>query len=476
MDIKFIDFHCHSALKPYSKSLRNKYPDYENSDDHKDESSIWHQDPPYDGDVLLNGSLTITKFRQADFKTSLEGGVRVMMVSIDPMEIGFAFNKSRGPMKFTGRIFQNLVSGIGHPRLRNLQVIDDYYEDLYRNYEFMIDLNDTYVDIDGNKFKYKLVDTHRDIDYSAKNTIFIVLTIEGGHVFNTGLELANVITDAGEVINNVKRLKDTEEWAIKPFFVSLAHHFPNLICGQAESFGFPANITYNQKHDKNETISVMGEAVIEELLNNENGKRILIDLKHMNIKSRLRYYEILENKYKGENIPLIVSHGALKFADVPKKNTSEINFYNEEIVSIAKSNGIFGVQLDGRRLKKRVSRDRKRIIGKLPSRKLFRKAGFVWRQIEEMAMLLYGDTKFKGDPWGFQVIGSDFDGVIDPLNGYWTHKEMELLYSNLIRHAEAFLKTSKAKKLPNYKSLNAKTIVDKFTFKNANNFLKNHLK
>ncbi len=476
MKPKFIDFHCHSALKPYSKSFRRKYTTYENSDDHEDESSIWHQDPPNDGDILLNTALTLTKFRQADFKTSLEGGVRVMMVSIDPMEIGFAFNKLRRPMKFTGRIFQNLVSGIGHPRLKNLQVIDDYYQDLYRNYKFMMQLNDTYVDIDGKKFKYKLVDVHGDIDDSAIDTIFIVLTIEGSHVFNTGLELANVITDAGKVIQNVKRLKDSNEWAIKPFFVSLAHHFPNLICGQAESFGFPANLTYDQKHDKNETISVMGEAVIDELLRNDNGKRIFIDLKHMNIKSRQRYYQILETKYQGEEIPLIVSHGAMKFADIPNKNTSEINFYNEEIVRIANSNGIFGIQLDGRRLKKRIPRNRKKIIGKLPSRKLFRKAGFVWRQIEEMAMLLYEDKKFKGDPWGFQVIGSDYDGVIDPLNGYWTHKEMGLLYTNLVRHAEAFLKTSKAKKLPNYNSLNAKDIVDKLAFENANNFLIKHLK
>jgi hypothetical protein len=480
MNDRFIDIHCHSVLKPYSKSFKNNGREGRNNINSNREESVWFDDGPTDIDKILNEFLSVTKFRQANFSTSHKGGVRVMMVSIDPMEKGFVFNKRRRPKSFLGKLFYNFVTGIGQARIDVLLDLTNYYSDLKRGYKYLEELNGKSVQVDGKTLKYKLVDKYVDIDLNQKDTLNVVLTIEGGHVFNTGLELANVITDAVEVLNNVKDMK-SDVWKVKPFFVSLAHHFPNQLCGQAQSFKGISKLAYDQKLNKNEGLTFFGNAVIKELLDDNNGKkRIYIDVKHMNLKSRYEYYESLENGvYKDENIPIIVSHGALRFKNRPSQNTNEINFYNEEIVKVGNSGGIFGVQLDERRLLKRRPPKRIRDLKVRPKRQLYKKAYYVWRQIEGIALLLYADREFMSnnkDPWGIQALGSDFDGIVDPLDGFWSHKEYKLLAHYLRLHAGLFLKSNKARRLPNHGQLTADSIIEKFLFLNADAFMRTYLK
>ena len=106
----------------------------------------------------------------------------------------------------------------------------------------------------------------------------------------------------------------------------------------------------------------LGKKVLREALDNTNGKRIYIDIKHMSPQSRKEYFHILETEYKNENIPVIVSHGAvngLKSMDDPTPGndhlssiclTEGINFYDNEILMVAKTQGIFALQTDERRL------------------------------------------------------------------------------------------------------------------------------
>lgn len=480
MEDRFIDIHCHSVLKPYSKSFKNKGREGQNNSNANKEESAWSDDEPTGFDKILNEFLSVTKFRQANFHTSHKGGVRVMMVSIDPMEKGFVFNKRRKPKSFLGKLFFNFVTGIGQDRIDVLVDLTDYYSDLKKGFKYLEQLNGKPVQINGKALKYKLVDKYADIDFNQKDTLNVVLSIEGGHVFNTGLELADVITDANEVLNNVKDLKSSN-WKVKPFFVSIAHHFPNQLCGQAKSFDGISKRVYDQKLDKKQGLTFFGEAVIKELLDNRNGKkRIYIDVKHMNLKSRYEYYESLENGvFKDEDIPIIVSHGALKFKNRPAGNTHEINFFNEEIVKVGNSGGIFGVQLDERRLLKRKPPKRIRDLKVRPKRRLYKRAFYVWRQVESMALLLYADQDFmdnERDPWGIQALGSDFDGIVDPLDGFWTHKEYKLLAHYLRLHAGLFLKSNKAKRLPDHSQLTADAIVEKFLFSNADAFMRTYLK
>ena len=53
---------------------------------------------------------------------------------------------------------------------------------------------------------------------------------------------------------------------------------------------------------------------------------------------------------------------------------------------------------------------------------LFSWAKLVWNQVRHIAEVLNMKGKYA---WGIQALGTDFDGLIDPINGYWTAKEID---------------------------------------------------
>ena len=481
MEHKFIDFHCHPALKPFSKSFSKKSTQGLNTLDNV-KRSIWYKTHLKLFKKALNALTTLTKFTQADFTSALEGGAKILMVSIDPMERELILSKNKTEQRKSGSLLKNLVQGIGQRRINYLYHLENYFEDLQRNIHFLKQLENEHKLVNGQSSIYKVVDSYEDIDLQAENTIYIVLTIEGGHAFRSTLYTGiATIENQAEIFDNISKLKHTDSIPT-PFFVSLAHHFPNGLCGQAKSLTGIASLAYNQEENPNLGLLPLGKKVIDLLLNNTNEKRIYIDLKHMNIKSRKEFYDYMETpRYANEDIPIIVSHGATNYLPLPSQPDNEINFYKEEIVKIAGTGGIFGIQLDSRRLRKmKYGSKRRGIRNDVGRRGLYKRAFFVWRQIEVMALLIYKakneQTGFKTiDPWGFQVVGSDFDGIVDPLDGYWTYSEMPLLQEYLIKQANTFLRTETAKSLLDYNQLNAISIVNKFLFDNANSFLMKYL-
>jgi microsomal dipeptidase-like Zn-dependent dipeptidase len=311
------------------------------------------------------------------------------------------------------------------------------------------------------------------------HTIYVVLTIEGGHVFNCGLQMMGLRASETEVLANVDRVK---QWETRVFFMALAHHFDNELVGHAESLtGIVGNLC-DQSDGLNDGFTPLGLKVLRRLLDNSGGRRVLIDLKHMSVKSRNEYYHLLENEYAGEAIPLIVSHGAvngLKSADEQveegfthsgKFQVKDINFFNDEIVRIGRSGGLFGIQLDERRL---AGKQEVRESGSNLSRRkmLFKKSKLVWNQVQHIAEVLDRNGQFA---WGNACIGSDNDGMVNPLNGFWTAEDFPLLDSYLEKHAYNFMVSPEAKKLSPQNRLTADEIVERFMHSNAWEFLRRY--
>jgi hypothetical protein len=48
---------------------------------------------------------------------------------------------------------------------------------------------------------------------------------------------------------------------------------------------------------------------------------------------------------------------------------------------------------------------------------LFYKSKLIWNQIQHIAEVLNINDQYA---WGIQCIGSDYDGMINSLNGFWT--------------------------------------------------------
>ena len=265
--------------------------------------------------------------------------------------------------------------------------------------------------------------------------------------------------------------------------MTLAHHFYNEICGHARSISI-GSIKDNQNRGLNTDVTELGFKVIEKLLNNTNKKRILIDVKHMSTPARKTYYKLLENTYADQNIPIIVSHGAVNgkrsieewdisdSALSKKFSQIDINFYDTEILRIAKSKGIFGLQLDERRIASKKAVRSSRIYFPNKKRRLENKSELLWNQIQHCAEILNKNNLFC---WETVAIGSDFDGIVNPIKGLWTSENVKDIEPYLVKRAQDYL-NKHTQKLISINQISAQEIIDRLLFLNAETFLKTNFK
>lgn len=367
----------------------------------------------------------------------------------------------------------------------------DYFEYLLKEYQYLVNglsASDTNSNQEQRHMAVRIVQSYTElqdllnIDANSNptvqpgETICIVPTVEGAHALGCG-QLNTVIDDdfAKEtaILNNLdhpatKKLKEKLDRSISvlksnssgtftPLFITMAHHFWNQLCGHSMSFSGIMHGVFEQSHGMGYGFTELGRHVVRELLSGENGKRILIDVKHMSLSSRLEFYKRLlpaiEEK-EGVRIPIIASHVGVNgcvtmedsrnlpsFAEMDRRykfskdadkefdkrfNNWDINLSDEEILIIHRSKGIIGLNLDQRILSGQAMVD---FMERTASR--FRDAynysllyRSVWAQpiLENIYHILH--TVFKNSntdrEFAFEMIcvGSDYDGMINALDAF----------------------------------------------------------
>lgn len=466
-DFHFADLHCHPNLKTFGHSFTNRK--------NNRKQDVWYAEKPSAFRKLVKIATGITRFSQTDFSTMAKGGTKLAFVSLYPFEKGFFINAAGKGL--LSAVLSDWVTGISYKRIRHLQRHTDYFEDLCLEYAFMLAGKQTHR-IGQDEYSWKPVADWPELAsvLETPNQIAVVFSIEGAHVFNTGLEAYGRKTDPEEVIRNVKTVKN---WQFPPVFITFAHNFNNDLCGHARSLD-PLEFIVNQRKNLDADFSPLGEEVLDLLLDKRSGKRILIDLKHMSITARKSYYNYLKVHDQASSIPLVVSHGAVagvRFDGTPSLKyespmfyVSDINFFDEEIVNIHLSGGLFAIQLDCRR-----------IAGKMAlsqiSRNIFHKeltkqsAQIVWNQIRHVAELLDKHHHFA---WGTACIGSDFDGTINPLNGLLTVEDFRIMASELVELANKYLKGPNRLGLAENRQIIPEDLVERFCIGNVTRFMEKH--
>lgn len=115
---------------------------------------------------------------------------------------------------------------------------------------------------------------------------------------------------------NLRRIKEND---YTPLYITLAHHYNNLICGHVKSFTGFITLLFKQKQGMNLPLNNSAKEIVDNMFaRNENIKRILIDIKHMSVMARKEYYQIVKEKNENRNliseqlgIPIISSHSAV---------------------------------------------------------------------------------------------------------------------------------------------------------------------
>jgi hypothetical protein len=467
LHFKFADLHCHPNLKTFGQSFSGE------SNNPKNKANVWYVKPPNWFTKAFNALTGMTKFSQADFTTLSKANVRIAFVSLYPFEKGFFINGFlNGPV--SARL-ANMITSIGYKRIRYLQKHSNYFQDLKNEYTFLLN-SCKEQEIDGIVQKWSFAASWLAVEkiIETENTIAVINTIEGAHVFNSGLKPYGHATDEEEVLHNIRLIK---KWEFPPLFITLAHNFNNDLCGHARSLDQLGPLV-NQFENLNKGFSELGLKVVRALLNNED-KAVFIDIKHMSLTSRLEYFSLVENEYDNK-IPIIVSHGAVTGTNLSGEQKGsldsslfsgdDINFFDEEIVGISRTQGLFALQMDANRLANR--KISKKSIFNLDSKEaISHSATIIWRQIQHIAEVL---DKEKLYAWNTACIGSDFDGTINPLNGVWTAEYLPLLTQALLSEAQLYCETNHTLKVDKNKQIDPEEIIDRFIYANTINFLKKY--
>jgi len=473
----FIDIHTHPTLRAYNT------PILQGQRNHWEKTYNQMEDTPISRWARLKTKDT-AKVSQANLYAYAEGNTRVIFDSLYPVEKGF-LNFRKMPVMVMGqeKIDQVLrtATGIDHHQLKLLRNRRDYFQELLSQYAFLH--KGQGISPDG-KHAYKLVRNYTELEEVLKaddHTIAVVVTVEGAHAFDCGLPRVK-----GEKLLSKKALSEhisiVKSWDYPPFFVNLAHHFYNDLCGQTRSFKAIISAAYNQKKGLNKGITELGWHAIHEMLATDNGPRILLDIKHMSVRARREYYRFLEtyNRLHPSNpIPVICSHTGINDFETMKDTLAKkdkpgkmkksdfhnwrINLSYEEIRIIHKSGGLIGIMLDKGLLASANLLDQ---IKKMDSPEAVKEAF-----VRMIARNIFGIIKAVGDrsAWDIIALGTDYDGVISHVDPYHDATQLPNLRKDLV----AFIKKYQYEK-ELWFGLEPEEMIQKMMQHNTMDFMRRH--
>lgn len=497
----FIDLHCHPQYRPFARSFRGGAHPERQSESPAHKSNLWHYDPPRPTDKLLNYFVGITKFSQNNLTASLYGRLWVLCLGMGTPEKYFFRNKL-GTSAITDLV-DDFVTEFGKPRINAIEAMQDYWKDFGYEMAFLEDGMNHPVKIDGHWYSYHIPRNFAELqatmqaneadDSGTKSSnpvrLCILPTIEGLHVLNCGLEQP---CDPATVLSNARALKQMDH---APWFVTFAHHFYNELSGHARSLRRQIGQLTNQEEGINSGFTPLGEQVLDVLLDNSTGRRIHIDVKHMSPLARQQFLQWRKSRYQS-SIPIIISHGVANglprmgatVSDFPElgnafivptederggdgewKDHNGINFYDEELLEMVRSEGILGLQLDERRLANDAAL--RKVKNSLFRHKIMHyRSELLWKQVQYIGELLDKNGLFA---WGHMAIGSDYDGLVDPLNGFWTAEQYDELAGYLERHAYNYFRDKAPQRLQqSFNQIGADELVHRIFHQNAWDFMR----
>lgn len=534
MGKRFADIHCHPHMRSFNW-FRNSDIESENISYHP-----WHI-VVSDKNKADKGSRAAS-YSQSDLIKLKNGNVQLVFASFYPMEqgwfinndisfwkvlkiilhagknkdtiwaaIGALFRKNKNRVSLIQKLVEPLYMLIPQRRIKFFRrTTYSYYTELEKEKQFLLSKSGFETDsliypsifqelvdqgkLDNEFYKakgtYRIAKNNEDaFNIIEEGSIAFVMIMEGANMFNSMDPVADII----ERIQHVKTWRDTPV-----FYVALAHHFYNNLCGHAHSIPDEGAFFINQTDGMTSGITDKGWKVIRYLLSLDDKldrtpsleRRILIDVKHMNALSRQQYYrEIIEPRIENQMdvIPVVASHTAysgVATLDVLIKNMHlennrtkvsmagvsfnswNINMSDEDIRIIYGSGGLIGLNFDQRVLG--VTGDHKKESDHFV---------YLWNNLISMVEVirktdmseLYG--KDPDNVWDIFALGTDFDGYIDPVNGYSTALDFSKFYDRLVEKLEL---PENSTYLMN--GLTPSAIADKVCFNNAYQFMLDNFK
>ncbi|MFT6628847.1 MAG: hypothetical protein ACJA1R_002121 [Flavobacteriales bacterium] len=527
----FADIHCHPTFFSFNR--------HRNTDVERNHLMFHPWNTAASDERAKAKGRRAMRYAQCDLMQSHAVGARLLFASITPIERGFfeggpnaddntSFRKEllraalgvtavktarallRGDKQAAGRaalaVFRNRGPGrrllhrlmLGFPKERIDYVLSgryDYWDEFQREYRYLLERDGLETPYETNDAgatlgRYDLIEDANDLEQTLAEPdgrVAIVLTIEGGHTFSVGQDDQPV--SETRLFDRIERLK---RWPHPILFITLAHHFDNFIVGHAHSLIDAASYVMSQSQRMGRGFERSGDIGLrvvralyglDDALNDDGTRRVLIDGKHLSARARVElYHEILspicEQVEAGADralVPMVFSHAgynarpdlAALIDDAAREddqwfqgpyNAWSINVCDEDVRMVARTRGLIGLCVD------------RRIAGLRPGEAPpGDDPGAVWaRQIFGMVDAVWDDRSLSHEEklrvWDCISLGTDYDGAIDPLPGYETIRRLPSARADLRRHLEA------AKEQRGIAEIGVDELVDKIAWRNAYEF------
>ncbi len=501
------DLHCHPSLKPSNNAKIKDIWSYKENLYTKAIFKGFLKIGLSPRKWLVNSfAKDLAKHTQSNLDNCYEGNNRLLFLAIYPPERPFLkpnrpFKNATNFQRFIlDKVFGTtldkkvdnkiirVLTGFSKERINgylksiyNSDYINYFDDDYLKEYEFIEKSNLSVSS--NNKYIYdpsfKLVENYEAFSaIKSSHVLAGIITIEGMHALgnyrNEDLFTKETIEDLEDehrvnledsFKDNINKLKNASETKFPPFFITFSHHFNNLISGHAKSFADSKNKTipgfsnvFNQQNGLNLGITTFGKELIEDyLLSRNNGPRILIDTKHMSLKSRDDYYRIVErHRQNGDKVPIVCSHTAIN--GIPTREEAalrndtnkldensyvsrwDINVTNQDIQEIFDTEGILGIcmhdgRMPGGKFKKLLKDFKKGMYNSRESVNRLHAQMFLTNvfhivkvNLEHIRAKNTINAEAKIDEkmaWSTMCLGSDNDGIVDPFDHYNTADSLD---------------------------------------------------
>ena len=486
--MKHFDLHCHPALKTFLGA--DTESERKDCWQEVDVRGIWEIVDKLIGDIL-DSQASLSQLKAGDF-----GLVVAAFYSLEhPMIVGSIEDLTNI------RILSKRIPEVSHTLLQNM--VDKEpgfgYNDVLKALKRHL-LNSIHA---GSGFK--VLNQINELDTNKLN---VILAIEGGHVLFNDLKSYT----EEEIFQNLNELKNGP---YRFLYLTLTHLANNPFCNQC----------YGMKliEDKNfcptgDGITQLGDEVIQRALETSSGNRIIIDVKHMSLKSRLQYYNRIKNNVYPK-VPIIVSHAGVtgvSFNDMPiyhfkeeediisvdyikpeglqgtEFNPWSINLYDEEIPVIIESGGLIGIIMEERILgvgkvdpeyfskdefddyldnvKVNLNKYKRQQVGQL--NREYKEQDEIYltsKYLRHLCNNILHIVKVGGkEAWQHICFGTDYDGMINALNFMKTASKFEKMQRKLERVLPLMAKSDPDS---NYFIEDIEKQVEDILYKNAIRFL-----
>lgn len=446
------DLHLHPAIKPFNSRHINDF-------------GLWnfveHSCPSDNFSAIVSASEEVPKYTQSNFEALIRGNVRIACVSLSPIE-----KEMRSP-----NIFKNPDKRLSTTHcIGGMEVDDgffadiqiDYARDLWENIAWIMAGEGKVRQVDGRSCSYEVVRNaghFREI-LAHPNKIAVLINIEGGHALGKSWGEASGYTSQENrdyVMQNVRRLKgidpvwvNGEQFEVPPvWFLTLNHFMWNGLSGHAKTFMPVQGLIFDQSAGLETGFTDLGKEVVAHLLTKTEGRRVLIDVKHMSVASRQWYYDLIRAlRVMGDTVPVVASHVGISGTswssddydkkDSPGKNSDTwmhqwtISLAHEDIREIHLSRGILGLMLDKYRI---CGKRAKEEILDSPVGSRQRRLAYV--KVIAANMLKVVESVGEPSAWDIIAIGSDFDGMINAMENYASSDRFPDLRRDLLDYFQA---------------------------------------